>query len=119
MSSDLHHIDDLFRSALEENEEIPSAAVKESLLAHLDKKDAESYKKKFIGWKKAALLLLLVLAGFILYESGIWKTGDGHSAKKIIPIANGIKKSDTGIPVKDAVNDQGSDNITTGKQIPE
>ena len=48
MSNDLHNIDDLFRSALEEKEETPSTAVKESLLANLDKKDAGSYKKRFI-----------------------------------------------------------------------
>lgn len=119
MNKDLHDIDDLFRSALEENEETPSAAVKENLIANLDKKDAESYKKRFIGWKRAALLLLLVLAGFILYESDIWKTDAGHSTKKIIPVAIGTKKTDTGTSARDAVNDQGSDNITTGKQIPE
>lgn len=114
MSNDLHDIDDLFRSALEGNEETPSAAVKESLLANLDKKDAESYKKKFKGWKRAALLLLLVLAGFILYESGIVKTGAGYSPKKIV-----TNKTNAGTPGKDAVNDQGSGNTTTGKQIPE
>jgi len=119
MSNDLHDIDDLFRSALEENEETPSASVKESLLANLDKKDAESYKKRFIGWKRIALLLLLVLAGFILYESGIVKSGAGRSTKKIIPIAIGTKKTDTRTPARDAVNDQGSDNTTTGKKIPE
>ena len=114
MSNDLHDIDDLFRSALEENEETPSASLKESLLANLDKKDAESYKKKFVGWKRAALLLLLVLAGFILYDSGIVKTDAGHSTKKTV-----TKKINTGTPGKDAVNDQGSDNTKTGKQIPE
>lgn len=107
MSNDLRHIDDLFRAALEENEEAPSASLKESLLANLDKKDAESYKKRFIGWKRIALVLLLVLAGFILYESSIVKTGAGHLTKK----------TDTGIP-EDAVTDQNSNNTTTGKQIP-
>ena len=62
----------------------PSASVKESLVAHLDKKDTESYKKRFIGWKRASLVLLLLLAGIIIYDSGILKTGSGHSTKKMI-----------------------------------
>ena len=117
MSNDLHHIDDLFRSALEENKETPPAVLKENLFAQLDKKDAESYKKRFMGWKRIALLLLLVLAGFILYESGIVKTGTGHSIKKVIPLANDTKRTGTGVSREDVANDLESDNTTTGKQI--
>lgn len=113
MNKDLHDIDDLFRSALEENEETPSASVKESLLAHLDKKDAESYKKRFIGWKRAAILLLFLLAGFVLYESAIVRTGAGHSTKKII-----TKKTDTSTPPKESINDQDAVNTNTDKLIP-
>lgn len=118
MSNDLHHIDDLFRSALEENKEMPSAALKESLFANLDKKDAESYKKRFIGWKRIALLLLLILAGFILYESGIVKTGSGHSTKKIAPIAKDSQITESGVTATDIVNDKSSASTTIGKQVP-
>jgi hypothetical protein len=83
MNKDVHDIDELFRSGLEGHEETPSAGVKESLDAALDKKDAEEYKKRFIIWKRAALLLLLLLAGFVLYESGILRTGSGHLNEKI------------------------------------
>jgi Outer membrane protein beta-barrel domain len=82
MNKDLHDIDDLFRSELEGYEETPSAALKERLIAALDKKDAESYKKRFIGWKRMALLLLLLLSGILLYESGILKTGSTGSGKR-------------------------------------
>ncbi len=81
MNKDLHDIDKLFRSALKGHEEIPSAGVKERLDAALDKKDADSYKKRFIIWKRTALLLLLLLAGFVLYDSGILKTGSGPSGE--------------------------------------
>ena len=84
MSENLHDIDDLFRTALEANELAPSASVKESLVAHLDKKDTESYKKRFVVWKRAAIVLLLLLSGIIIYDSGILKTGSGHSTKKMI-----------------------------------
>lgn len=82
MSKDLHDIDELFRSALDGHEEAPSAGVKETLDAALDKQDAEKYKKRFILWKRSALLLLLLLTGFVLYESGIIKTENGHYTSK-------------------------------------
>jgi hypothetical protein len=94
MSKDLHDIDELFRSGLEGYEETPSAAVKENLDASLDKQDAEKYKKRFILWKRAALLLLLLLAGFVLYESGIIKTGSGnHTAKNTTPVNNDVSRN--------------------------
>ena len=82
MSKDLHDIDELFRAGLDGYEETPSAGVKEALDAALDKQDAEKYKKRFIIWKRTALLLLLLLAGFVLYESGIIKTENGHYTSK-------------------------------------
>jgi len=82
MNKDLHDIDDLFRSGLDTYEVTPSAGVKERLDAELDKKDAESYKKRLIGWKRTALLLLLLLTGFIIYETGLLKIGSGHPGKR-------------------------------------
>jgi hypothetical protein len=114
MSENLHNIDDLFRSALEEKEETPSASVKESLLAHLDKKDAESYKKRFIIWKRAALLLLLLLAGFVLYESGIVRTGNGHTSPKNI-----TKEPGTNLPGKKTINGQAIENTTINEPFNE
>ena len=84
MSKDLHDIDELFRAGLDGYKETPSTGVKETLDAALDKQDAEKYKKRFILWKRSALLLLLLLAGFVLYESGIIKTGGGHYDSKNI-----------------------------------
>lgn len=82
MNKDVHKMDELFRSALEGHEESPSAGVKESLDEALDKQDAASFKKRFIGWKRAAILSLLLLAGFVLYEAFILKWGLGHSYKR-------------------------------------
>ncbi len=91
MSKDLHDIDELFRSGLEEYQEAPSAGLKENIDAALDKQDAEEYKKRFIIWKRTALLLLLLLSGFVLYESGIIKTGRGsHTSKKSTPAEESI-----------------------------
>ncbi len=82
MPKDLHDIDELFRSGLDDFEATPSAGVKENIDAVLDKQDAEKYKKRFIIWKRAALLLLLLLAGFVIYESGLIKKGTGHYTAK-------------------------------------
>lgn len=84
MIKNIHDMDDLFRSALEGNEEIPSVDVKERLEASLDKKDAESYKKRLIVWKRTSPLLLLLLAGFILYDSSILQRAGGPSSEKTI-----------------------------------
>jgi hypothetical protein len=81
MNKDLHDMDELFRSELEGYKETPSAGVKESLIAALDKKDAGSYKKRFVAWKRTALLLLLLLSGILLYESGVLKTSGGSERK--------------------------------------
>ncbi|MBC7827819.1 MAG: outer membrane beta-barrel protein [Chitinophagaceae bacterium] len=74
MNKDLHDIDDLFRSALDPYEETPSTGLKKSLEAALDKKDAQSSKRKFILWKRTALISLLLLSGFALFETGVFKT---------------------------------------------
>ncbi len=85
MNKDLHDIDKLFLDTLEGYEEKPSAALKENLDAALDKKEAKKYKKRFIIWKRTALLLLLLLAGLLIYESGVIKTRQGnYTAKKSV-----------------------------------
>ncbi len=82
MSKDLHDIDELFRSALDSHEEAPSRGVKENIDAVLDRKDGEKYKKRFIFWKRTALFLLLLLAGIVLYDSGLIKRGRNYYTAK-------------------------------------
>lgn len=71
MDKNLHNIDDLFSKAYNSFEEHPTDAVWEKLSTALDKDDAEKYKKRFIGWKRIAVILLLMLSGLIIYESHI------------------------------------------------
>lgn len=80
MDKNLHTIDDLFNKAYQKFEEEPSAGVWEKLNAGLDKKDSALYKRKFIGWKRIAILLLFLLSGFVIYESGIIKKELRHSS---------------------------------------
>jgi hypothetical protein len=87
MNKDLHNIDQVFNATYREFEDDPSSAVWQKINEGLDKKEAESYKRRFIGWKRTSILLLLLLTGFVLYESGILKQGSEAANKN-----NGIQK---------------------------
>lgn len=80
MDKNSHTIDDIFNTAYNKFEEEPSAGVWEKLNAGLNKKDSELYKKKFIGWKRIAILLLFLFLGFVIYELGVIKKGLSHSS---------------------------------------
>jgi hypothetical protein len=81
MNKDLHDIDKLFFSALDKNAEMPPVSVKEKLIAALDKRDPDSTRRGVIWWKRTALLFFLLLAGYILFDAGILKTGKGSGNK--------------------------------------
>jgi hypothetical protein len=71
MSEHLHDMDGIFKSAYQRFSEEPTAEVWKEISAALDKKDAESYKKRAFKWKRVSLLLLVLMAGLILYETMI------------------------------------------------
>ena len=68
MDKNLQNIEDLFRSALDDNEEIPSRNIWETVDKRLDKDNIVSIKRKYTNLKKVAVLLLLLLLSFTLYE---------------------------------------------------
>ena len=78
MNEDQHKIDEIFSSAYRQFEEDPSSAAWEKITAGLDRKDIESYKKTSAVWKRMAIFLFLLLAGFLLDESGLLKKGILH-----------------------------------------
>lgn len=71
MDKNLQNIDEVFNKAYNSYEDEPSAAAWEKLSAALDKEDAEKYKRRFIGWKRIAVVLLFLLSGFLIYETGV------------------------------------------------
>lgn len=71
MDKNLQNIDEAFNKAYQSYEDKPSAAAWEKLSAALDKEDAEKYKRRFIGWKRIAVVLLFLLSGFLIYETGV------------------------------------------------
>ena len=111
MNKDLHDIDNLFRSSLESYEETPSLSVKEKLEASLDKTDAESYKKRFLAWKRTAIALFFLLIGIILYDAGILKKSPGNSEKNYVAkkpghLLSGEQKNEKNdIPLNDKKTD--------------
>ncbi len=77
MDKHLHDIEDLFRSGLDDNEEMPSAKVWDGVDSRLDKETVTSIKKKYNKLKRLSLLLLLLLIGLSIYELNIRRTNTG------------------------------------------
>lgn len=125
MTKDLHDIDKLFYEALKGNVELPSAAAREKLIAALDKKDAESTRRGFIWWRRTALLLIVLLAGFVLFDSGILKTGPENKnpvSEKSSIASEKNKKQETLLPAKQIKNEPGMNNaagIINQKELPQ
>ena len=68
MDENLHNIENLFRDGLEDNEELPSSNVWNGIDNTLDKDNVVSIKKKYTTMKRVAILLLVILLGFSVYE---------------------------------------------------
>lgn len=67
MNKDLHNIDDLFKKALEEHQDLPSDQVWENIDKSLDKRKVISISKKYNTLKWAAAFLLLFSVGMGMY----------------------------------------------------
>ena len=71
MSENLHNIDDLFKRAINEHEDIPSQKVWDAIDKNLDKKKVVSISRKYNKLKWAAAILLLFSTGMAMY---VWQT---------------------------------------------
>jgi hypothetical protein len=67
MKKDLHNIDDLFKKALEEHEDLPSDQVWENIDKNLDKRKVIAISKKYNKLKWIAAGLLLFSVGMAMY----------------------------------------------------
>ncbi len=81
MEKNLHKIDEVFQDAQGKTNETPPPDGWEKLNAALDKQYLERYKTRFFTWKKIAILLFLILSGFILYQSGLFKLDSKSNGK--------------------------------------
>ncbi len=80
MDENLHNIEDLFRNGLEDNEDVPSPQVWKDIDNILDKDNVVNIKKKYATMKRLAILLLLLVLGFSVYELSM-KHNSGGIAK--------------------------------------
>lgn len=71
MEQDLHDIDDIFKKAHEQYKDEPGGGVWEKIDTQLNKDDTEKYKRRFIGWKRAAIVLLFFVSVLAIYDTGI------------------------------------------------
>ncbi|MDP4262040.1 MAG: outer membrane beta-barrel protein [Bacteroidota bacterium] len=68
MGEPLHDIDKLFYDNIEGHSEYPPRKVWDKIEAGLDKNTAVIYKKKYQTLKRAAVILLILFLGVLLYE---------------------------------------------------
>ncbi len=103
MDENLHDIEDLFFSELNDNEETPSEKVWGKVDKRLDKESVISIEKKYTRLKKVAILLLLLL-GISLYEI--------HT----IDNRNNLAKNDNHHLNNEQINSRKVDNALDGKK---
>lgn len=84
MNKNIHHTDRFFKDAYHQFEEEVPTAVWEKINAGLDKNEADSNKRKFIFWKRTAILLLLLSGGLVLMDSVVFKTSSGRLSNNTI-----------------------------------
>jgi len=83
-------MDELFKTAYRKFKEEPTDEVWTKINTALEKKDAESYKKRSATRKRVLPLLLLLLGGLILYETMIIQESSAISKKNSV-VATNIK----------------------------
>ncbi|MEO6837166.1 MAG: outer membrane beta-barrel protein [Ginsengibacter sp.] len=116
MDKNLHDIEDLFRKALEKNEENPSQKAWDGIEKKLDKENVVSIKRKYDLLKKVAFLLLFLLAGLSIY---VWLNQNKNSVKPnkdISSIVKGIEvKNDSLSKESGSILQKSADSLTFNK----
>ena len=79
MDKNIPDIDHVFRTAHEGYEQEPSNEVWQKLEAGLDKRDAEKYRRWFLGWRIAGILLFIACGILALYRSSLFDTNQKPS----------------------------------------
>jgi hypothetical protein len=73
MDKNIPDIDQVFRTAHEAYEQEPSNEVWQKLEAGLDKRDAEKYRRWFVAWRIAGILLFIACGILALYKSSLFE----------------------------------------------
>jgi hypothetical protein len=116
MDKNLHNIDEIFNEAHKHFEEQPSNAVWEKLQASLDKQNADKYKRQTKEWKRIAILLILLLGSFIIYEILII-TRQKEISKNHLSTKTKAEKNNTSKVNTKSLNNDNSKQETNKKNI--
>jgi hypothetical protein len=105
MNEHLHNMDEIFRSAYQQFREEPTGEVWEKINAVLDKKDAQSNKRRALKGRQIFLFLLLLMAGLILYETIITRTSTANfKENSAITNVESIEKKKTSSELKETMS---------------
>ncbi|WP_018616706.1 hypothetical protein [Segetibacter koreensis] len=113
MDENLHNIDDLFKKALDEHEEIPSGDVWENIDKNLDKKRVIFISKRYNNLKWIAALLLVFSAGMAMYT---WHT-KLKNKELVQKNADNERKESTGDGTSNNSNEKKSELNQTEKSV--
>ncbi|MEO7766110.1 MAG: hypothetical protein ABIS01_01745, partial [Ferruginibacter sp.] len=76
MNKNLHDIDKLFKTALDNQEENPSKGVWDNIDKNLDKNKVVDISRKYFQLRRVAIVMLVLLLGAGIYTFTKWKTPD-------------------------------------------
>ncbi len=108
MSESLHNMDDLFKKALQDNTDMPSESVWESIDKNLDKRNVVSILKKYNKLKWVAALLLLFTSAMAIYTFHV------RNVNKQLARNNSVIKQKNNENKKSTTNNTLTDSITAG-----
>lgn len=120
MKKNLHEIDELFRQAIDQHNEMPGEEVWDAIHSNLNKNKIKHNRRKYAGLKRAAFFLFLLFLCIVIYDSGIKhvdngtaKAGKGNAEKAVLK-NNSVDEQQT-IPEKDAGNSSETSTAETNK----
>ena len=90
MDKNIPDIDQVFRTAHQAYEQEPSDEVWQKLEAGLDKRDAEKYRRWFVAWRIAGILLFIACGILALYNSSLFEANHNN-----VGIASGNNQNNT------------------------
>ena len=110
MNKNLHDIDKLFKSALEQHEDIPSPGVWDAIDNKLDKNKVVDINKKYNQLKKIAILLFLLLSGVVFYEYNSHKSNKDIARKNPVQNPAASEAYQTSVSGRDSITNLESKN---------
>ena len=110
MNKNLHDIDKLFKSALEQHEDIPSPGVWDAIDNKLDKNKVVDINKKYNQLKRIAILLFLLLSGVVFYEYNSHKSNKDIARKNPVQNPAASEAYQTSVSGRDSITNLESKN---------